>query len=76
MSLAVGARLSAYEIVALIGAGGMGEVFLYVRSFPGPGREARITRTRATGPVWAPMAARCCSLTGKVSYAFAGGYDR
>jgi Tol biopolymer transport system component len=27
--------------------------YLYVRPFPGPGREARITRTRATAPIWA-----------------------
>jgi Tol biopolymer transport system component len=28
--------------------------YLYVRPFPGPGREARITRTPATAPIWAP----------------------
>lgn len=27
---------------------------LYVRPFPGPGREARITRNRGTAPIWAP----------------------
>jgi serine/threonine-protein kinase len=28
--------------------------YLYVRPFPGPGREARITRTQVTAPMWAP----------------------
>ena len=28
--------------------------YLYVRPFPGPGREARIWRTKATSPMWAP----------------------
>ena len=28
--------------------------YLYVRPFPGPGREARIARTPATAPIWAP----------------------
>jgi hypothetical protein len=26
----------------------------YIRRFPGPGREARISRNRATAPIWAP----------------------
>ena len=39
MSLAPGARLGPYEVVAALGAGGMGEVF--------KGRDTRLDRTVA-----------------------------
>jgi Tol biopolymer transport system component len=32
----------------------VGDEYLYVRPFPGPGREARLTRNRVTAPIWAP----------------------